>query len=121
MKSCPGYLLTFPDGLLAALSPALATPSSCPLLLVGTWVQGEARSWGKAVRASVSSCAHPSSIPSWRAHDLNQQIKTPPLIKTAQNKELFSFPLNKRLYIFILRWVGLASCAGGPGYVAGHG
>lgn len=52
---------------------------------------------------------------------MNQQIKTSPLIKTAQNKELFSFSLNKRLYIFILRWVGLASYAGGPGYIASHG
>ena len=52
---------------------------------------------------------------------MNQQIKTLPLIKTAQNKELFSFSLNKRLYIFILRWVGLASYAGGPGYIASHG
>lgn len=52
---------------------------------------------------------------------MNQQIKTSPPIKTEQNKELFSFSLNKRLYIFILHWVGLASYAGGPGYIASHG
>ena len=76
---------------------------------------------GAKLRASVSSCTHPSSIPSWRAHDMNQQIKTSPPVKTEQNKELFSFSLNKRLYIFILHWVGLASYAGGPGYIASHG